>query len=63
MILLLEGRRIGEVLKDKFGLSWQIVPKVLSELLNDPDSAKSQRAFQAIDAAVVFMCREPDETP
>jgi predicted 3-demethylubiquinone-9 3-methyltransferase (glyoxalase superfamily) len=35
-------------LKDKFGLSWQIVPKVLSELLNDPDSAKSQRAFQAM---------------
>jgi predicted 3-demethylubiquinone-9 3-methyltransferase (glyoxalase superfamily) len=35
-------------LKDKFGLSWQIVPKVLPELLNDPDSAKSQRAFQAM---------------
>jgi predicted 3-demethylubiquinone-9 3-methyltransferase (glyoxalase superfamily) len=35
-------------LKDKFGLSWQIVPQVLSELLNDPDAAKSQRAFQAM---------------
>ena len=35
-------------LKDKFGLSWQIVPKVLPELLNDPDTAKSQRAFQAM---------------
>ena len=35
-------------LKDQFGLSWQIVPKVLSELLNDPDTAKSQRAFQAM---------------
>jgi hypothetical protein len=35
-------------LKDKFGLSWQIVPKVLPELLNDPDAAKSQRAFQAM---------------
>jgi predicted 3-demethylubiquinone-9 3-methyltransferase (glyoxalase superfamily) len=35
-------------LKDKFGLSWQIVPKVLPELLNDPDTAKSQRAFEAL---------------
>ena len=35
-------------LKDKFGLSWQIVPKVLPELLTDPDTAKSQRVFQAM---------------
>ena len=35
-------------LKDKFGLSWQIVPKGLPELLNDPDTAKSQRAFEAL---------------
>lgn len=35
-------------LKDKFGVSWQIVPSVLPELLNDPDSAKSQRAMQAM---------------
>ena len=35
-------------LKDKFGLSWQIVPKVLPELLADPDTTKSQRAFQAM---------------
>ena len=35
-------------LKDKFGLSWQIVPKVLLELLTDPDTSKSQRAFQAM---------------
>ena len=35
-------------LKDKFGLSWQVVPRILPELLNDPDSAKSQRAFQAM---------------
>lgn len=34
--------------KDKFGLSWQIVPKMLSELISDPDSAKSQRAMQAM---------------
>jgi predicted 3-demethylubiquinone-9 3-methyltransferase (glyoxalase superfamily) len=35
-------------LKDKFGLSWQIVPKVLPEMLKDPDAAKSQRVLQAV---------------
>jgi predicted 3-demethylubiquinone-9 3-methyltransferase (glyoxalase superfamily) len=35
-------------LKDKFGLSWQIVPTILSELLNDDDDAKSERALQAM---------------
>jgi predicted 3-demethylubiquinone-9 3-methyltransferase (glyoxalase superfamily) len=35
-------------LKDKFGLSWQIVPTVLPELLGDPDREKSQRVMQAM---------------
>jgi predicted 3-demethylubiquinone-9 3-methyltransferase (glyoxalase superfamily) len=35
-------------LKDRFGLSWQIVPGVLGELLGDPDPAKSQRVMQAM---------------
>ena len=35
-------------LADKFGLSWQVVPKVLPEMLTDPYPAKSQRAFQAM---------------
>ena len=35
-------------LKDQFGVSWQVVPKVLPELLMDPDPAKSQRAFNAM---------------
>jgi predicted 3-demethylubiquinone-9 3-methyltransferase (glyoxalase superfamily) len=35
-------------LKDKYGLSWQIVPRVLIEMLTDADSAKSQRAMQAM---------------
>src|SRR6266700_5984752 len=34
-------------LQDKYGLSWQIVPTVLGELLSDKDAAKSQRVMQA----------------
>jgi predicted 3-demethylubiquinone-9 3-methyltransferase (glyoxalase superfamily) len=35
-------------LKDKFGLSWQIVPTVLGELLGDKDAEKSGRVMQAM---------------
>ena len=35
-------------LKDKFGLSWQVVPKGMAEVLNDRDPAKSKRAFEAM---------------
>jgi predicted 3-demethylubiquinone-9 3-methyltransferase (glyoxalase superfamily) len=35
-------------LKDKFGLSWQIVPSALMELLSDPDPAKSQNVMNAM---------------
>jgi predicted 3-demethylubiquinone-9 3-methyltransferase (glyoxalase superfamily) len=35
-------------LKDRYGVSWQIVPKVLPELLGDPDREKSQRVMQAM---------------
>jgi predicted 3-demethylubiquinone-9 3-methyltransferase (glyoxalase superfamily) len=42
----------GEVqcgwLKDRFGLSWQIVPTVLPQLLSDPDPEKSQRVMKAL---------------
>jgi predicted 3-demethylubiquinone-9 3-methyltransferase (glyoxalase superfamily) len=34
-------------LKDRYGLSWQVVPKVLYEMLTDPDHAKSQRVTKA----------------
>ena len=34
--------------KDKFGLSWQIVPKQLGELMGDPDPEKSGRVMQAM---------------
>jgi predicted 3-demethylubiquinone-9 3-methyltransferase (glyoxalase superfamily) len=35
-------------LKDKFGLSWQIVPRALVDLLKDPDPAKAQRVMGAM---------------
>ncbi len=35
-------------LTDKFGVSWQIIPKILGELLADPDPAKSQRVMEAM---------------
>ena len=35
-------------LKDKYGLSWQIVPTILIEMLRDQDSVKSQRVMQAM---------------
>jgi predicted 3-demethylubiquinone-9 3-methyltransferase (glyoxalase superfamily) len=35
-------------LKDKYGVSWQIVPRVLVEMMTDPDSAKSQRVMGAM---------------
>ena len=35
-------------LKDKFGLSWQVVPRALIELVGDPGSEKSQRAMKAM---------------
>ena len=35
-------------LKDKFGVSWQIIPPILGEMLNDEDEEKSQRVMQAM---------------
>ena len=35
-------------LKDRFGLSWQVVPRRLIELLSDPDRERSQRAMAAM---------------
>lgn len=35
-------------LKDRFGVSWQIVPSRLQELLNDPDPAKARRTAEAM---------------
>ncbi len=35
-------------LKDKYGVSWQIIPTALPEVLSDPDTERSQRAMKAM---------------
>ena len=35
-------------LKDKYGLSWQIIPKALGQLMSDPDPKKSQAVIEAM---------------
>ena len=47
---LSEGGQIQQCgwLTDKFGLTWQIVPSILGELLGDKDPAKSQRVMKAM---------------
>jgi predicted 3-demethylubiquinone-9 3-methyltransferase (glyoxalase superfamily) len=47
---LSEGGEKGQCgwLKDKYGLSWQIVPTVLAKLVTDPDPARAARVLQAM---------------
>ena len=47
---LSEGGEKGQCgwLKDKYGLSWQIVPTVLGEMLQDKDARKSERVMNAL---------------
>lgn len=47
---LCEGGQPGRCgwLTDKFGLSWQIIPKTLGQMLSDPDPARSQRVLKAM---------------
>ena len=48
---LLEGGGAPEQcgwLKDRFGLSWQIVPTVLGEMMSDPDKSRSKRTSDAM---------------
>ena len=35
-------------MKDKYGLSWQIIPTALSDMLSDPDPDKSNRVMKAM---------------
>lgn len=42
-----EAQQCGWV-KDRYGVSWQVVPSVLQELLSDPDREKADRAMEAM---------------
>lgn len=48
--LTADGGQEGQCgwLKDKFGVSWQIIPKQLGEMLGDEDPAKAKRALDAM---------------
>lgn len=35
-------------LKDRFGVSWQVIPRILTRMLADPDSGKSEKVMQAV---------------
>jgi len=47
---LVEGGKTQECgwLKDKYGLSWQIIPEVLLKYLKDPDAEKRKRVHEAM---------------
>jgi predicted 3-demethylubiquinone-9 3-methyltransferase (glyoxalase superfamily) len=61
-----EGGEFGPCgwLKDHYGVSWQVVPTVLNELVSDPDQAKGQRVMAAmlqmgkIDVAALLAAAE-----
>jgi predicted 3-demethylubiquinone-9 3-methyltransferase (glyoxalase superfamily) len=53
--------------KDRFGVSWQIEPTVLLELVNDSDPGRAQRAFQAMlsmgKIEIAELLRAADQPP
>jgi predicted 3-demethylubiquinone-9 3-methyltransferase (glyoxalase superfamily) len=53
---LTDGGQEGQCgwLKDKFGVSWQVVPQVLPQMLTDADAAKRERAMTALMAMKKF---------
>ncbi|MEV4162409.1 VOC family protein [Nonomuraea dietziae] len=60
---LVEGGEEGRCgwLKDRYGLSWQIIPKALPKLLSDPDPARAERAMQAMFKMSKISVKELEE--
>ena len=56
-------------LKDRFGVSWQVVPKALNEMMDDPDTEAARRAMEAmlrmgkLDVAELRRAFEGKEAP
>jgi predicted 3-demethylubiquinone-9 3-methyltransferase (glyoxalase superfamily) len=54
-------------LKDRFGFSWQVVPRGLKELVGDPDEGRAKRAMEAMfkmkKIDLVAMREAADEVP
>lgn len=47
-------------LKDRYGLSWQVIPSRLMELMQDPDPERSRRVMQAMFRMEKIDIREPE---
>jgi predicted 3-demethylubiquinone-9 3-methyltransferase (glyoxalase superfamily) len=55
---LVDGGEAGQCgwLKDRFGVSWQIIPTLLGELMGDPDAAKADRVREAMMSMTKIEC-------
>ncbi len=65
---LSEGGEKGRCgwLKDRYGLSWQIIPSALGELMNDKDAAKAKRVMEAMlqmDKIEINILKKASERP
>ena len=49
--------------KDRWGVSWQITPRALTDGMADPDPAAAKRVFEAMHATVRQQARDPVEIP
>ena len=50
-------------LKDKYGLSWQIIPTILREMITDSDPKKAERVMQAMLQMKKSTSKAPHENP